>query len=48
VAALATVINHAVPSALAEAQRDRARLAEQLRIACAQMTHARNTDSDLR
>ena len=34
--------------ALAEAQRDRARLAEMLRIARAQVTHARNMYSDLR
>jgi hypothetical protein len=48
VQALATVINHAVPSALAEAQRDRARLAEQLRIARAQLRTAKNTYSELR
>jgi hypothetical protein len=31
VAALTAVLNHSIPEALAEAQRDRARLAEQLR-----------------
>jgi hypothetical protein len=40
VAALSTVLNHTVPSALAEAQRDRARLAEQLQIARAQVVKA--------
>ena len=48
VAALSAVLQHTIPDALAEAQRDRARLAEQLRIARAQVTHARNTYSDLR
>jgi len=33
VAALSAVIQHTIPDALAEAQRDRARLAEMLRIA---------------
>jgi hypothetical protein len=42
------VLNHSVPPALAEAQRDRARLAEQLRIAHAQLRTAKNKYSDLR
>jgi hypothetical protein len=48
VQALTTVLQHSVPPALAEAQRDRARLAEQLRIAHAQLRTAKNTYSDLR
>jgi hypothetical protein len=48
VAALSAVLQHTIPDALAEAQRDRARLAEMLRIARAQVTHARNTYSELR
>jgi hypothetical protein len=39
VAALTAVLNHSIPEALAEAQRDHARLAEQLR-------EARAGDSD--
>jgi hypothetical protein len=46
--ALATVLNHSIPPALAEAQRDRARLAEQLRIARAQLRTIKNTYSELR
>ena len=48
VAALATVLQHNVPRALEEAQRDRARLAEQLRIARAQVRTAKNRYSDIR
>jgi hypothetical protein len=48
VAALATVLQHNVPRALEEAQRDRARLAEQLRIARAQVRTAKNAYSELR
>jgi hypothetical protein len=48
VAALAAVLQHTIPEALAEAQRDRARLAEQLRIARAQLTTAKNTYTELR
>jgi hypothetical protein len=43
VAALTAVLNHCVPPALAEAQSDRARLAEQLRIECAHSCEARRT-----
>jgi hypothetical protein len=43
VAALTAVLNHSVPPALAEAQRDRARLAEQLRIARARSCGPRRT-----
>jgi hypothetical protein len=42
------VLQHQIPHALAEAQRDRARLAEQLRIAREQVTTAKNTYSTLR
>jgi hypothetical protein len=48
VQALTAVLNHSVHPALAEAQRDRARLAEQLRIARAQLRTAKNTYSELR
>ena len=48
VAALATVLQHSVPRALEEAQRDKERLAEQLRIARAQVRTAKNRYSDLR
>jgi hypothetical protein len=48
VQALTTVLNHSTPPALAEAQGDRARLAEQLRIARAQLRTAKNTYSELR
>jgi hypothetical protein len=46
--ALATVLNHAVPPALAEAQRDRERLAEQLRTARAELLTAKNRYTTLR
>jgi hypothetical protein len=42
------VLQHSVPPALAEAQRDRTRLAEQLRIARSQLRTAKNTYFDLR
>jgi hypothetical protein len=45
---LSAVLQHAISDALAEAQRDRARLAEQLRIARAQLATAKNTYSELR
>jgi hypothetical protein len=48
VAAMTAVLNHTVPSAQAEAQRDPKRLAEQLRIARAQVVEARTTYSTLR
>jgi hypothetical protein len=48
VQALTAVLQHSVPGALAEAQRDRVRLAEQLRIAHAQVVEARNTYSTIR
>jgi hypothetical protein len=48
VQALSTVLNHSIHAALAEAQRDRARLAEQLRIARAQLRTAKNTYSEMR
>jgi hypothetical protein len=48
VAALSAVLQHQIPHVLAEAQRDRARLVEQLRIARAQVTTAKNTYSTLR
>jgi hypothetical protein len=48
VAALSAVLNHTIPEALAEAQRDRACLAEMLRITRAQLTTAKNRYSDLR
>jgi hypothetical protein len=48
VQALTVVLQHSVPPALAEAQRDRARLAEQLREARAQIVTARNTYSSIR
>ena len=48
VRALTAVLQHSVPPALAEAQRDRARLVEALRIARAQLRTAKNTYSDLR
>ena len=46
--ALAIVLNHSIPPALAEAQRDRARLAEQLRLARAQLRTTKNTYTELR
>ncbi len=46
--ALATVLNHEVPPALAEARRDRERLAEQLRAARAELTTAKNRYTTLR
>ena len=48
VQALSTVLQHTIPEALAEARRDRARLAEQLRIIQAQLRTARNSYSELR
>jgi hypothetical protein len=48
VAALTAVLQHSVPKALAEAQRDRECLSEQLRIARSQVVTARNTYSTLR
>jgi hypothetical protein len=48
VQALATVLNHSIPPALAEAQRDRERLAEMLRFARAQLRTAKNAYSELR
>jgi hypothetical protein len=48
VAPLTAVLQHSIPQALAKAQRDRARLAEQLRIARPQLRTARNTYSKLR
>jgi hypothetical protein len=48
VRALTTVLQHSIPQALAAAQRDRARLAEQLRIERAMVRTAKNAYSDLR
>jgi len=48
VQALAAVLQHSIPEALAEARRDRARLAEQLRIAQAQLRTTKNTYTELR
>jgi hypothetical protein len=48
VAALSAVLQHQIPHTLAEAQRDPARLVEQLRIARAQVTTGKNTYSTLR
>ena len=48
VRALTAVLQHSVAPALAEAQRDRARLVEALRIARAQLRTAKNAYSDLR
>ena len=48
VQALSAVLQHSIPEALAEARRDRARLAEQLRIARAQLTTSKNRYSELR
>jgi hypothetical protein len=46
--ALGTVLQHSIPQALAEARGDRARLAEQLQIARAQLQTAKNSYSALR
>jgi hypothetical protein len=48
VQALSAVLNQCVPSVLAEAQRDRARLAEQLREARAQVVTARHAHTSIR
>jgi hypothetical protein len=48
VQALSAVLQHSIPEAMAEARRDRARLAEQLRIAQAQLRTMRNTYTELR
>ena len=48
VQALSAVLQHSIPEALAEARRDRARLAEQLRIAQAQLRTTKNTYTELR
>jgi hypothetical protein len=48
VQALAIVLQHNIPQALAEARRVRERLAEQLRTARAQLHVAKNACSDLR
>jgi hypothetical protein len=48
VQALSAVLQHSIPEALAEARRDRARLAEQLRIARAQLRTMKNTYTELR
>ena len=48
VQALSAVLQHSIPEALAEARRDRARPAEQLRIARAQLTTSKNQYSELR
>jgi hypothetical protein len=42
------VLQHAIPEALAEARRDRARLAEQLRIAQAQLRTTKNAYTEIR
>ena len=47
-AALTAVLNHSLPPALAEAQRDRERLAEQLREAQARERTAKNRFTTLR
>jgi hypothetical protein len=48
VQALSAVLQHSIPEAMAEARRDRARLAEQLRIAQAQLRTMKNTYTELR
>ena len=48
VQALSAVLQHSIPDALAEARRDRARLAESLRIAQAQLRTMNNTYTELR
>jgi hypothetical protein len=48
VQALSVVLQHSIPEALAEARRDRARLAEQLRITQAQLRTAKNAYTEIR
>ena len=48
VQALTTVLQHTIPKALAEAQRDRTRLAEQLRVTQAQLRTAKNLYTEFR
>jgi hypothetical protein len=48
VQALSAVLHHAIPEALAEARRDRTRLAEQLRETQAQLRAAKNSHTALR
>jgi hypothetical protein len=48
VQALSAVLQHSIPEAMAEARRDRARLAEQLRIAQAQLRTMKNSYTELR
>jgi hypothetical protein len=48
VQALSAVLNHSIPEAMAEARRDRARLAEQLRITQAQLRTTRNAYTEIR
>jgi len=48
VQALSTVLQHAIPEALAEARRDRTKLAEHLRITQAMFRTAKNNYSELR
>ena len=48
VQALSAVLQHSIPEALAEARRDRARLAESLRIAQAQLRTMKNKYTELR
>jgi hypothetical protein len=48
VQALAAVLQHSIPEALTEARRDRARLAEQLRITQAQLRTAKNAYTEIR
>ena len=48
VQALSAVLQHSIPEAMAEARRDRARLAEQLRITQAQLRTTRNAYTEIR
>ena len=48
VQALSAVLQHSIPEAMAEARRDRARLAEQLCITQAQLRTMKNTYTELR
>jgi hypothetical protein len=48
VQALSAVLQHNIPEAMAEARRDRTRLAEQLRIAQAQLRTMKNAYTEIR